>query len=90
MSFENEVSCLKRSNLFRDLDDQELHLIASRLKQKTCATGTVVVKEGEPGDAMFIVKDGEVQVRRREAGSGSRPRLSPPCAMVTVSARSGF
>jgi len=70
MSFENEVSCLKRTNLFRDLDDQELHLIASRLKQKTCATGTVVVNEGEPADAMFIVKEGEVQVRRREAGSG--------------------
>ena len=34
MPFENEVSCLKRSNLFRDLDDQELHAIASRLKQQ--------------------------------------------------------
>jgi CRP-like cAMP-binding protein len=29
-----------------------------------------MVKEGDPGDAMFIIKEGEVQVRQREGRSG--------------------
>jgi type IV pilus assembly protein PilB len=70
MPFDDEVSYLKRSSLFCELGDQDLLAIAARLQRKIYPARTIVVKEGGPGDAMFIIKEGEVQVRRREEGSG--------------------
>jgi type IV pilus assembly protein PilB len=70
MPFDDEVSYLKRSNLFCELGDQELAAIAARLRRKIHPARTIVVNEGGPGDAMFIIKEGEVQVRRREDESG--------------------
>jgi type IV pilus assembly protein PilB len=70
MPFDDEVSSLRRSNLFSELSDEDLVHVAARLRQKIFPAKTIIVKEGGPGDSMFIIKTGEVQVRRREDGSG--------------------
>jgi type IV pilus assembly protein PilB len=71
MPFDDELYYLKRSNLFSELSDDDLLAIAARLQQKVYPANTIIVKEGGPGDAMFIIREGEVQVRRREETSGS-------------------
>jgi type IV pilus assembly protein PilB len=71
MPFDNELHYLKRSSLFSELADDELRVIAERLRQKVYPANTIIVKEGGPSDSMFIIREGEVQVRRREENSGT-------------------
>ena len=64
--YANKISCLKQIELFRDLDDDQLMELASRLTEKVYPSNTVIVKEGSSGDAMFFIKEGAVEVKRRE------------------------
>lgn len=71
MEFDDELAYLKQSNLFSELGEEDLLAIAKKLKQKVYPSNTIIVREGGPGDAMFIIREGEVQVRRRVDPSGS-------------------
>ena len=39
---------------------------------KTFEPGQVIFKEGEPGEVMFVIIEGEVEIRKRTAGTASR------------------
>jgi voltage-gated potassium channel len=62
-----------RLPLFRNLGASALAEIARLLKVQTCSRDTTIVREGQPGDSMFFVAEGEVEVR---AGT-ARIRLQP-------------
>lgn len=47
---------------FKDLEPQELDRIAARLVVRRVAAGEPVVREGDPGDRYFIVREGEADV----------------------------
>jgi NTE family protein len=53
---------LQRLELFRELPLDELQHLAARLRFQRAAKGTVVCKEGDPGDAMYIIETGQVKV----------------------------
>ncbi len=59
-----EVGFLKKINIFQDLNDQEIEFIAQIIKTGECKSGEVVMKEGEPGDSMYVIAEGEVQVTK--------------------------
>lgn len=42
--------------------------LAARMRRETIAAGTPIVRQGERGDTLYIVKDGEVDVAARGAG----------------------
>jgi type IV pilus assembly protein PilB len=67
----DSVTYLKQSNLFSELGHDDLLAIAATLVQRVYPANTIVVKEGAPGDSMFIIREGEVQVRRRTDTSGT-------------------
>jgi CRP/FNR family cyclic AMP-dependent transcriptional regulator len=48
--------------LFALLDDDERATLANRLDSVSFAKGTVIFRLGEPGDALFVVRSGEVQM----------------------------
>ena len=48
--------------IFQTLAQQERRQLANLFVPVTFAPGAVVVKEGDPGDSMFIIKSGEVEV----------------------------
>jgi voltage-gated potassium channel len=62
-----------RLPLFRNLGASALAEIARLLKVQNCHSDTVVVRQGQPGDSMFFIAEGEVEVR---AGA-ARIRLRP-------------
>ncbi len=53
---------LRTIPLFRDLPDESLKPIASRLKRARFAQGAVIFREGEAGDAMYLVESGQLEV----------------------------
>ena len=53
---------LAEVSLFALLDDQERALLAERVEQVTFKEGQVVFNVGDPGDSMYVVTSGEVQL----------------------------
>jgi CRP/FNR family cyclic AMP-dependent transcriptional regulator len=57
-----ETSYLSRISLFSELSPDELAVIARRLKEQSFDAAEVIFKQGEPGDAMFIIRSGRVRI----------------------------
>jgi predicted acylesterase/phospholipase RssA len=53
---------LRAIPLFRDLPEESLKFIHSRLKRERYPQGAVVFRQGDEGDAMYLVESGQVQV----------------------------
>jgi cAMP-dependent protein kinase regulator len=53
--------------LFRALPDYEILLVADALKERVVDAETAVVKQGDPGDAFFVIVEGECVVTKDEA-----------------------
>jgi CRP/FNR family cyclic AMP-dependent transcriptional regulator len=53
---------LRSIQLFAKLDDAELQRFAELIREKTYPKGSVILFEDDPGDSLFIVKDGRVKV----------------------------
>ncbi|MBN1799201.1 MAG: GGDEF domain-containing protein [Spirochaetales bacterium] len=53
-------SFLKRINIFSDLDSKELAIIAHYLNPLKAVRDTVLCKEGDKGDELFIVRKGTI------------------------------
>jgi len=63
------MTMLQRMPLFTGLTYKKINTLLSMLKPETLPPGTVVIKQGDPGDAFYIIKSGEVVVRAgSEAG----------------------
>jgi NTE family protein len=63
---------LQRIALFRDLADDELRLLAARLRLIRAPRGTVLLRQGEPADALYIVETGQIGV---VSGTGPQRRV---------------
>lgn len=55
-------------DLFAPLSEAERSTIAGRMKMAEYADGEAIVREGEPGQSMFIVAAGRVKVMLEESG----------------------
>src|SRR5882672_3692544 len=65
------IQILKRSALCHGLNPGEIQAIAAVVRSKQVAAGEVVCKQGDPGNTMFLVAQGRVQV------SIEQPRKPP-------------
>src|SRR5581483_225265 len=84
-----KVSLLRRVPLFEQCSNRDLGKIGSLAREVDYAAGTPIVRQGEPGRELFIIVDGEVDVR-----SGARKLATLPAgnyfgemALVTGSPR---
>ncbi|MGH2632772.1 MAG: Crp/Fnr family transcriptional regulator [Tepidiformaceae bacterium] len=56
------TSVMREVPLLARLADDDLGALASRGQERTFKAGGVVFREGEPGDALFVVMDGRIRV----------------------------
>ena len=61
-SFLQAKDILRGIHLFNNLSDADLELIASRMHRESFAKGTVIFREGDFGDALYVVESGQVAV----------------------------
>src|SRR6188472_4385555 len=53
---------LSQIQLFQQLDDDERGVLAQQMSERSLATGEVLFRVGDPGDSMFIVQSGAVEL----------------------------
>jgi CRP/FNR family transcriptional regulator, cyclic AMP receptor protein len=59
---------LKRMALFSEFTPGELETLVDLVEPKTLPAGTLIVKQDEPGDCMYIIVDGSAKVIHRAKG----------------------
>lgn len=59
------VDLLRRSPLFANLTEEHLAAIAQICQTQTYQPGTYIFKEGDPGNRLFIIAEGEVRISRQ-------------------------
>ena len=61
---------LKGVVIFKDLEDEELNQIAEVCKPENFNSGEYIFREGESGNRLYLVLEGEVRISRNVPGSG--------------------
>ncbi|MBA3904910.1 MAG: cyclic nucleotide-binding domain-containing protein [Rhodocyclaceae bacterium] len=56
--------------MFQDLDEGELARVSEVCRVQDFVSGEYVFKEGEPGNRLYLVIEGEVRISRMIPGSG--------------------
>jgi signal transduction histidine kinase len=64
---------LERSKLFRDLSPADMENVRRVAQERSYAANQVIFKEGDPGDGLYVVKEGMVALMKVVAHGESRP-----------------
>ncbi|HRZ87695.1 MAG TPA: cyclic nucleotide-binding domain-containing protein [bacterium] len=67
-----KIIFLKKVALFADMSSDELLAIAQISREESYASGTVVFNEGDPGDKMYLIASGKIDLSKRSDGSSAR------------------
>jgi CRP-like cAMP-binding protein len=58
----DKLATLRGVPLFADLDERSLQAVAVLAREVTAKAGDVLMLEGEPGDAFYVIVDGTIRV----------------------------
>ena len=59
-----DVNALKNYSIFQGLDDNEIALFASKSQSVNAPMGENFIVEGDLGDSIFLLLDGEVEIKQ--------------------------
>lgn len=62
MSINEEVEALRRVPFFAAVDPAKIKLLAFASEQQSFAAGATIFREGDPGDAAYLLLEGEAAV----------------------------
>jgi signal transduction histidine kinase len=62
---------MRRLPLFADLSEEDLERLYLMSKALPVPAGRLLIEEGNPGDELYIVVDGELEVSKRQGGQDS-------------------
>ncbi|HUF07531.1 MAG TPA: ATP-binding protein [Candidatus Binatia bacterium] len=81
---------LRETPLFGELDADQLERLARMGSVRDLAAGELLIREGDPGDALYVVLDGELEVTKR-SGTSEIPvaRVGPGALQGELSAFEG-
>ena len=57
------ANVLKQVEIFFDLSHDQLELIAAQCQERRCQAGEIIVEENSPGGDLYIIVQGEVEIR---------------------------
>lgn len=61
---------LKKVAIFKNLDDTEIARVADVCRPEGFISGEYIFREGEHGNRLYLIVDGEVRISRNVPGSG--------------------
>ncbi|HEY4185089.1 MAG TPA: mechanosensitive ion channel family protein [Polyangia bacterium] len=61
--YARRVDALSRVDVFRALDAEKIDRLTRRLRMAPFGPGEVILREGDPGDSLYVLRSGEVAVR---------------------------
>jgi signal transduction histidine kinase len=62
------VDELRRVSLFADLATEDLEQLCQMSRTVSVDSGELVFEEGSPGDALYVILDGELEIAKRQEG----------------------
>ncbi|HYE32266.1 MAG TPA: cyclic nucleotide-binding domain-containing protein [Methylomirabilota bacterium] len=65
---EVDLPALRKMRVFAGMNDSQIKRFVDFMELRTARSFTEIVKQGEPGDAMYLILDGEVRVRLMISG----------------------
>jgi len=63
------IEFLRRARLFLELDEHTLNEIANAAVEQRWEAGQDIVRQGEPGIGMFVIRSGKVDILQEHAGT---------------------
>ncbi|MFH1243471.1 MAG: Npt1/Npt2 family nucleotide transporter [Pseudomonadota bacterium] len=72
MRVPDKILRLKKIAIFAGLSVSEMAAIGSVTEEVSCVAGEVIIKEGEWGDTMYLIIDGDVSVTKEAGAKGGR------------------
>ena len=81
MSF---ITILKQADIFYELTSTQLELVASICAEKVYAQGEMVFEENTPGNQLYIIANGEVEIVVNPATLGKKGDGSSAFAIATL------
>src|SRR6195952_1140108 len=64
------IARLRNVAIFKDLDDAELREVAEVTREEEFVSGEYIFHEGEHGNRLYLIVEGEVRISRDVPGSG--------------------
>jgi CRP-like cAMP-binding protein len=64
------IELLRNVSIFRDLDTGELARVSEVCREQNYVSGEYIFREGEAGNRLFLIVEGEVRISREVPGSG--------------------
>jgi CRP/FNR family cyclic AMP-dependent transcriptional regulator len=65
MRIDKEAAFFRKIFLLQDLEDQEIEQVLKRTRPRRFSAGEVIIREGKPGDSMYIMVSGEVEITKQ-------------------------
>ena len=66
------ANLLKELNVFKNLSPEALKHLAQHVQEEHYNRGTYIIQQGELGDSMYILVDGEVEVSKKDKEDGEQ------------------
>jgi CRP-like cAMP-binding protein len=85
-----KIDILRRTDIFYDLTEAQLEMLASICDERSVKLGDVIFEENNQGDEMFVIARGAVEILVDPSivgGPGAKKRGSMPVTIATL--RSG-
>lgn len=73
---EKKAERLKKMKIFKDFGNEEILKVARVAMEKIYPAGGVIIKEGEVGEGLFSIVDGEVEIRKKIPGEPAEKSLA--------------
>jgi small-conductance mechanosensitive channel/CRP-like cAMP-binding protein len=61
--YARRVDALSRVDVFRVLDAEKIDRLSRRLRQVVFGPGEVILRQGDPGDSLYLIRNGSVAVQ---------------------------
>ena len=71
---DDTLELIRQVPLFAELDERSLQAIALLARTESAPAGTVLMREGEPGEAFYVIVAGDVRVE--QAGAPVRSMMA--------------
>ena len=81
MDVKTKVGYLKTVDIFQDLTEEELEALETSIKTIPCASGKIFYAPEDSGEALFILKEGKVQLYRISPEGSFSVATSPSFAI---------
>ncbi|MFN7135674.1 MAG: Crp/Fnr family transcriptional regulator [Myxococcales bacterium] len=72
MASAQPLESLQKSSLSQGLSEAEVRSLLELCGERSISRGEFLFREGDPGDALYVVVEGDVEVLKRDAGGTDR------------------